>query len=67
MADVFCQARTLRFEDTEDLVTSHKADLGDTMRVTECNTNLRGRKALAGEFGNLVDNFLRGSLQPRRW
>jgi predicted phosphohydrolase len=56
----------LGFEDTEDLVTSYKADLGDAMRVTEGNTDLRWCKALAGEFDDLVNDFLRSGLQPGR-
>lgn len=56
----------MRLEDTEDLVTGHETDLGNTVRVTEGNTDLRGSKALAGEFNNLLDDFLRGCLEPRR-
>lgn len=58
--------RTVAFEDTQDLVSSNKSHLGDTMRVTEGNTNLGGGKTLSGEFGNVVDNILRGGLQPGR-
>ena len=57
--------RTAGLEDTEDLVTSHKADLGDTVRVTEGNTNLGGRKTLASKFSDVLDDVLGRSLEPR--
>ena len=53
-------------QDTEDLVTSDEADLGDTVRVTKGNTDLRGRQTLAGELADVLDDILRGGLEPRR-
>ena len=32
--------RTVAFKDTKNLVSSHKSDLGNTMRVTESDTDL---------------------------
>ena len=58
--------RTLGFEDTEDLITGDEAYLGDTVRVAEGNTDLGGGQTLAGELDDLVDNILRGGLEPRR-
>lgn len=58
--------RTLGLEDTEDLVTSDEADLGDAVGVTEGNTDLRRGQTLAGELGDLLDDLLGGSLEPRR-
>jgi len=55
----------LGLEDTEDLVTGDEADLGDTMRVTEGNTDLGGSQTLAGELDDLVDNVVMGGLEPR--
>ncbi len=55
---------TVRLEDTEDLVTGHEADLGDTVRITEGNTDLGGRKTLARELGNVLDDILGRGLQP---
>ena len=57
--------RTVALQDTEDLVTGDEADLGDTVRVTEGDADLRGRQALAGELGDLVDDVLRARLEPR--
>jgi hypothetical protein len=56
----------LGFEDTEDLVTGDEAHLGDTVRVTEGNTDLGWGQTLAGELDDLVDNILGGGLEPRR-
>ena len=53
-------------EDTEDLVTRDEADLGDAVRVAEGDTDLGGGHALAREFGDVVNDVLRGRLQPRR-
>ena len=58
--------RTLRLEDTEDLVSGHKTDLGNTVRVTEGNTDLRRSKTLASELADLLNDILGGGLEPRR-
>lgn len=52
-------------EDTKDLVSGDEADLGDTMGVTEGNTDLGGRETLAGKFDDLLDDFLRRGFEPR--
>lgn len=57
---------TVGFQDTEDLVTSHKSHLGDTMRVPKSNTNLRGSKTLTGQLVDVLNDVLRGGLQPGR-
>lgn len=36
------------------------------MRVTEGNTDLRGRQTLAGELADVLDDVVRSSLEPRR-
>lgn len=59
--------RTVTFQDTEDLVPCDEAHLGDTMRITKGNTNLRGCEALPGELDDLLDDFIWGRLGPRRW
>ena len=59
------RSKTLRLEDTEDLVTGDETDLGNTLRVTELNTDLRGGHTLTGELDNLLDNLLGGGLEPR--
>ena len=51
----------------EDLVASDKAHLGDTVRVTEGDTNLGGGKTLACKFDDVLDDFVRGRLEPCWW
>ena len=58
------EEHTLGFEDTENLVSGDEADLGDAVRVTEGNTDLGGRQTLAGELDDVLDDVLRGSLEP---
>jgi len=55
---------SLGLEDAQDLVTRHKADLGDTMRVTQNDTNLRWCQALLGQLVNLLLYIIRSQLQP---
>ena len=54
--------RTLRLEDTQDLVTRDKSHLGNTVRVPEGDTDLRGGKTLAGEFDDVLNDVLGGRL-----
>ena len=56
----------MRFEDTQDLVAGHKADLGDAVRVTEGDADLRRGETLAGELDDVLDDVLRGGLKPGR-
>ena len=60
------RSKTLGLEDTEDLVTSDETNLGDTLGVTELDTDLRGGHTLTGELGDLLNNLLGGGLEPRR-
>lgn len=46
--------------------TGHDLDLGNTVGVTENDTDLRGGRALLGELADLVDDLLGGGLEPRR-
>ena len=57
---------TIALQDTQDLVTGDEEHLGDTVRVTEGNTDLGGRQTLAGELGDVLDDILRGRLEPGR-
>lgn len=60
------EKRTLGLEDTQDLVSGDEADLGDSVRVAEGDADLGGGQALASELGDLLDDLLGGSLEPRR-
>lgn len=44
--------------------TSDSLDLGDTVAVTEDNTDLRGRSTLSGELADVVDNLVGSDLNP---
>lgn len=46
--------------------TSDKLDLGDTVAVTEDNTNLRRGGTLLGQLADVVDNLVGGGLEPGR-
>lgn len=60
------RSETTRFEDTEDFISGDETNLGDSMRVTQYDTDLGGSHSSAGEFVDLVDDFCRGSFEPRR-
>lgn len=57
---------TVGLEDSEDLVSGNALDLGDTVRVTENDTDLGWGETSSGELEDLVGNLLRGGLGPRR-
>lgn len=44
--------------------TSDKLDLGDTVGVTENDTNLRRGSTLSGELADLLNDLLGSGLQP---
>lgn len=46
--------------------TGDDLDLGDSMRVTQDDTDLGRRGALLGEFANLVNDLVGSGLHPRR-
>lgn len=56
----------MSLEDTEDFVTSDESHLGDTVRVTEGNTDLGGGQTLTGELGDVLIDILGGGLEPGR-
>jgi len=51
-------------EDTQDSVTSDNLDLGDSVGVTEDNTDLRRSGTLLGQLADLVNDLLGSGLQP---
>jgi hypothetical protein len=59
------RSKTAGLQDTEDLVTGDGLDLGNTMRITENDTNLSRRKTLLGILADHVNDFLRSGLDPR--
>ena len=55
---------TLRLEDTEDFVAGDEPHLGDTVRVTEGDTDLGGCEAFAGELDDVLNDILWCRLEP---
>ena len=55
-------SRTIGLQDTENLVTRHEANLGNTMAIPKSNTNLGGGKTLASKLGDVVNDIIRGRL-----
>lgn len=53
---------TVSLQDSEDLVSGNEFDLGNTVRVSEDDTDLRRRKTPLGEFEDLVRDILGGCL-----
>ena len=51
-------------QDTEDLVTSDESHLGDAVRITQGNTNLRGSETLTGQLGDVLNDIFVGRLEP---
>jgi hypothetical protein len=58
------RSETVGLQDTKDLVTSNTLDLGNTVGVTENDTNLRRRQTLLSKLEDLLADFLGGSLDP---
>ena len=58
------RARTLALQHAEDLVAGDKAHLGNSMRVTEGDTDLGWGETLAGEFDDVLDDLVGGGLEP---
>ena len=52
------RGETVLLQDSEDLVSSDSLNLGDTVVVSEDDTDLRWRGALPGELNNLFDQFI---------
>lgn len=65
MLPVACQFRAT-FTNYKMLynLTSDYLDLGNTVAITEQDTNLRRRSTLPGELDDLLDNLVGGGFQP---
>ena len=58
------KGRTLRFENTQDLVARYKTNLRNPMRVSKGNADLGWRQAFTGELDDVVNSVFRGSFEP---
>lgn len=59
------RGQAVRFQDTEHLVTGNDLGGGDTVGVSQDNTNLGGRQTLTSVLDDLLDNVIGGQLEPR--
>lgn len=60
------RSQTVGLEDSQDLVTGDDLSLGNTVSVSQDNTNLRRSQTLSGVLDDLLNNLVRGQLEPRR-
>jgi hypothetical protein len=49
------------------MLTGNDLDLGDTVAVSKDNSDLRGRGTFSGKLADVVDDCLRGALEPGRY
>ena len=56
--------KTRSFQNSEDLVTSDRLDLSDSVRVAEDNSDLRGGETLARELEDVVLDLVGRDLKP---
>lgn len=59
------RGQTVRLQDSENLVTGNDLGRGNTVGISQDNTNLRGGQTLSGVLDDLLDNILSGQLEPR--
>lgn len=52
------RGKTLRLENAQNLVSSHRAHLGNALGITKINTNLRGYQTLLRELADLVGDLI---------
>jgi len=58
------RGKSVRLENTDDLLSSHAGHLGNTVRVTKDDTNLGRGKTLLGKITDLRLNIRGGDLAP---
>lgn len=64
IVDAARKTRTVTLQHSEDLVSGDEAHLGNSVRVTEDDTDLGRGVALAGKFDDMFDDFVGGRLEP---
>lgn len=57
-------SQTVRFQDSQDLVTGDNLGLGNTVSISQENTDLRWSQTLSSVLDDLLDNLVRGQLEP---
>lgn len=56
--------QTVRSQDSQDLVTGDDLSLGNTVGISQDDTNLRRSQTLSGVLDNLLNNVIRRQLEP---
>lgn len=59
------RSQTVRLEDSQDLVTGDELDLGNTVSISQDNTDLGWSQTLSGVLDDLLNNLIGGQLEPR--
>lgn len=57
-------SQTVGFQDSQDLVTGDDLSLGNTVSVSQQNTDLRWGQTLSGVLDDLLNNLVGGQLEP---
>ena len=57
-------SQTVRLQDSHDLVTSDETGLGDTVSISQQDTDLRWGQTLSGVLDDLLNNAVWGGLEP---
>jgi hypothetical protein len=57
-------SQTVGLQDTQDLVTGDNLSLGNTVSISQQNTNLGWGQTFSGVLDDLLNNSLRRELEP---
>ena len=57
-------SQTVGLQDSQDLVTSDNLGLGNTVSISQDNTDLGRSQTLSGVLDDLFNNFVSGELEP---
>ena len=60
-------SQTVRLQNSQDLVTSNDLGLGDTVGISQQDTDLGWSQTLSGVLDNLLDDSIRRQLEPSWW
>ena len=69
MIKIFWDGRsdTIDLQDSENFRSSHTTDLGDTVLISQNDTNLGRRRALLGQLDDLFGQITSRNLNPAWW
>lgn len=56
--------QTVGLQDSQDFVTGDNLSLGNTMSISQQNTDLGWSQTLSGVLDDLLNNLVRGQLEP---